>query len=339
MLYHKETNSKYYSIVGRRWNRAKLKNQYNDENELDVVPMNEEELTVNIGIPIAFVLTKSDIAVDELENYLSLHGLNIDLLDYYQNFILFKLRVLALNYGASLFITSTTKNTNIDSLREFLSNFFGESIESHTFPPSIPNSFKINEISKDINNYEDAYIHFGEDSLEQIMQLNLDSFFSLNSEALPVDVKELIPEEPELLVDFEHYGNLPKDSDEYVEVIDHQTFLTKQAKTQTFQKSKSSTNFTRNDLDSLDSTSDNKNLLLGSQNLNRISTSYPKAANNSNQRDNKGNLIPSLDGPTILISDTVSSLSPSASITTVDTKLEEEAEDFFNNMLKKIKKK
>lgn len=121
----------------------------NDEfkQAIDEMDLEEGVLTVNLGIPIILICTKSEVVATG------------ETMKYFQprfDFILKHLREFTLRYGATLFFTSSKKGTNLDVLHEYLRHRFFEDTLSK---------------SPEINNKESIFIPAGYDSPKLVQQL------------------------------------------------------------------------------------------------------------------------------------------------------------------------
>ncbi|KAG2393583.1 hypothetical protein C9374_007114 [Naegleria lovaniensis] len=81
-------------------------------------------LDTNIGIPIIIAVTKSDLIEHVADSFCNRRTVVTSRPDHFLNFVLYKLRKLALRYGASLFYTSATSNINCLTLKNYILNVF-----------------------------------------------------------------------------------------------------------------------------------------------------------------------------------------------------------------------
>ncbi|XP_077983338.1 cytoplasmic dynein 1 light intermediate chain 2-like isoform X2 [Glandiceps talaboti] len=82
------------------------------DEEKVLLPLGETTLTLNLGVPIVVVVTKSD-AISSLEKE---HEYRDEQLDFIQQYV----RKFCLNYGAALFYTSVKEKKNCDLLYKYI---------------------------------------------------------------------------------------------------------------------------------------------------------------------------------------------------------------------------
>jgi dynein light intermediate chain 1 len=114
---------------------------------IDEMDLEEGVLTVNLGIPIMLICTKSEVVAT---------GETIKYFNPRFDFILKHLREFTLRYGATLFFTSARKGTNLEVLHEYLRHrYFEDSLST----------------GPEINNKESIFIPAGYDSPKFVEQL------------------------------------------------------------------------------------------------------------------------------------------------------------------------
>jgi hypothetical protein len=242
--------------------------------------------------------------------------------------------------GSGVFVTSSTKNTNIDLLRDYIFTILypnSTNQESTTIEKQVSENGatteKKTETERNMHDYETATVLIGEDSISKMEQLDLNLLFENMQEAHSHDIRELIPEETGALMELEGYiPETNKDLGEYVTVLDYQTFLARQVKSQTLYKSRSTVSMFKTEHHHLESptrplmrSSSTVTVDTGSSIFNTPAISATKNTSISDKSDG--------DHSSSMITETPLSFGSAS-----DEAGLEEAEDFFKNVLKKMKK-